>query len=103
MVAVLFAQAAGGGSGAISSQLIMLGLIIAIFYFLLIMPARRRQKQHQSMIDALQAGDKVITNGGLLGTVIKIEEGVVRLRLGTGVEVSVLRSHIAGKQGEESQ
>ena len=103
MFAVLFAQSSGATSGAISSQLIMLGLIIAIFYFLLIMPARRRQKQHQTMIDGLQSGDKVITNGGLLGTVTRIEEGVLRLRLGTGVEVSVLRSHISGKQGEESQ
>ncbi|MDQ7008148.1 MAG: preprotein translocase subunit YajC [Acidobacteriota bacterium] len=102
MVAILFAQSPGAPSGAFFSQLVMLGIIAVIFYVLLIMPARRRQKQHQAMIDALQAGDKVVTNGGLLGTVVGVDEGTVRLKLGTGVEVTVLRSHIAGKQGEES-
>lgn len=102
MTAVLFAQSTGASSGAFMSQLLMLGVIAVIFYVLLIMPARKRQKEHQRMIGGLQPGDKVITNGGLLGTVTRVEDSTLKVRLGTGVEVSVMRSHIAGKQGEES-
>ena len=83
-------------------QFAPLVLIAIVFYVLLILPARRRQKQHEAMIGALGSGDKIITNGGLIGTITKVEEKSLRVKLAPSVEVNVLRSHVAGKAGEET-
>ena len=83
-------------------QFLPLVLIAVVFYVLLILPARRRQKAHEAMIGELGSGDKVITNGGLIGTITKVEEKSLRVKLAPSVEVTVLRSHIAGKAGEET-
>src|ERR1051326_8272167 len=55
--------------------------IFAIFYFLLIMPQQRRQKKWQQMLSELKTGDKVVTNGGLRGTIVAIKEDYVHLRV----------------------
>lgn len=83
------------------SYLIPLGLIFIIFYVLIILPQRRRQKAHEEMLASLGSGEKVITNGGILGTIVKVEKETLRLKLAPQVEVTVLRSHIAGKAGDD--
>src|ERR1700694_5718041 len=55
--------------------------IFAIFYFLLIMPQQRRQKKWQAMVNDLKTGDKVITSGGLRGTVVSLKDDAVQLRV----------------------
>ncbi len=55
--------------------------IFGIFYFLLILPQQRRQKKWQAMLDALKTGDKVVTSGGLRGTIIALKEDAVHLRV----------------------
>lgn len=55
--------------------------IFAIFYFLLIMPQQRRQKKWQTMLDALKTGDKVVTSGGLKGTIVALKDDSVHLRV----------------------
>ncbi len=100
-IMALIAQVEGASSSPWMMQLIPIVLMFGVFYFVLIMPARKRQKAHQAMIDAIGAGDKVITNGGLVGTVSKVEDKQIKLRLAPGVEVTLLRSHIAGKAQEE--
>jgi preprotein translocase subunit YajC len=75
-------------------------LIMVIFYVLLILPAQRRQKKTQEMLGALKNGDKVITNGGLYGTIVGLEGDSLQLRIADQVKVKVLRSAVASLQPE---
>ena len=75
-------------------------LIMVIFYFLMILPAQRRQKKVTEMLSALKNGDKVITNGGIYGTIVGLEDDAVQLRIAEQVKMKVARSAIAGLQAE---
>ena len=75
-------------------------LIIVIFYFLMIMPAQRRQKKVAEMLRNLKNGDKVITNGGIYGTIVGLEDDAVQLRIADQVKVKISRNAIAGLQPE---
>lgn len=96
-LSVLAAQSAAPSAFV---QFVPLILIFAIFYFLLLAPMRKRQKQHQALLEAIKRGDRVVTNGGLMGEVAAVEEGVVHLKLADNVRVRVVKSSIAGLQGE---
>jgi preprotein translocase subunit YajC len=78
-------------------------LIMVIFYFLMIMPAQRRQKKVAEMLKDLKTGDKVITNGGIYGTIAGLEPDAVQLRIAEQVKIKVSRSAIAGLQVEEKE
>ncbi len=78
-------------------------LIMVIFYFLMIMPAQRRQKKVAEMLKELKTGDKVITNGGIYGTIAGLEADAVQLRIAEQVKIKVSRSAIAGLQTEEKE
>lgn len=78
-------------------------LIIVIFYFLMIMPAQRRQKKVAEMLRNLKNGDKVITNGGIYGTIVGLENDAVQLRIAEQVKVKISRSAIAGLQPEPKE
>jgi preprotein translocase subunit YajC len=80
----LMAQGAGGNS---LLQLLPILAIMGIFYVLLILPAQRRQKKTQEMINALKNGDKVVTTGGLFGTIVGIEGDSIQLRIADQVKV----------------
>jgi preprotein translocase subunit YajC len=73
-------------------------LVFAVFYFLLIAPARKKQKRHAEMIGNLKNGDRVITNGGIHGTVVGVSEAVIQLRIADQVKIEVSRNAIAGLQ-----
>lgn len=75
-------------------------LIMVIFYFLMILPAQRRQKKVTEMLKTLKTGDKVITNGGIYGTIVGLEDEAVQLRVAEQVKMKVARSAIAGLQAE---
>jgi preprotein translocase subunit YajC len=75
-------------------------LIMVIFYFLMILPAQRRQKKVTEMLSALKNGDKVITNGGIYGTIVGLEGDTVQLRIAEQVKMKVARNAIAGLQSE---
>jgi len=92
----------GQGQANAWLQMVPLVVIFVIFYFLLIRPARNRQKQTQKMLDSLKSGDKVVTSGGLLGTVVGIDPGIVQLRISDKVKVDVTRSSIIGLQDQET-
>ena len=98
----LMSPPSGQGQANPWLQLVPLVVIFVIFYFLLIRPARTRQKLVQKMLDALKSGDKVITSGGLLGTVVGIDKGIVQLRIADKVRVDVTRSSIVGLQDQET-
>jgi len=93
----LFLQGPAGGGLLTFLPLVA---IMAIFYVLLIMPAQRRQKKTQAMLEALKMGDKVITSGGLYGTIVGLEPDAVQLRIADQVKVKVSRSAIGGVQSE---
>jgi preprotein translocase subunit YajC len=90
-----FAQTAGGAASAFTS-FVPLILIFAIMYFLLIRPQQKRQKEHKAMIEALRRGDEVLTNGGIIGKVVKVrEDGQIEVEIADNVRVRVLRSMVA--------
>jgi len=93
-----YAQAAGGGLLDQSAlvQFLPLVLIFIVFYFLLIRPQQKKQKDHRTMLEALRRGDRVVTGGGIVGTVSKVigpEE--VEVDIAQNVRVRVLRSTIS--------
>lgn len=90
---------APSGTGSLLQFLPVL-LIFGIFYFLLLAPMRKRQKAHQTLLGQLKRGDKVVTNGGLLGEIAAVEERIVHLKLGDNVKVRVVKSAIAGLEGD---
>ena len=96
---VVLAQA-GGQMPALLAQLVPVLLIFGIFYVLLLAPMRKRQKQHQIFLTALKRGDRVVTNGGVLGEVAAVEEKIVQLKLADNVKVRVLKTAIAGLEGD---
>ncbi|HWL83653.1 MAG TPA: preprotein translocase subunit YajC [Roseomonas sp.] len=91
------AAAAAGGAGAIVMQLAPLALIFVVFYFLLIRPQQKRAKEHREMLGALKRNDRIITAGGILGTVTKVKEGSeeVEVEIAPNVRVMVARSTIS--------
>ena len=92
-----FAQAAapGGAASAITS-FVPLILIFAIMYFLLIRPQQKKMKDHKAMVAAVRRGDQVVTQGGILGKVHKVnEDGIVEVEIAEGVRVRVMRHTIA--------
>lgn len=99
MIDVAYAQGAGnaGGAGGGFSMLVPLLLMFAVFYFLLIRPQQRKQRRHQDMLKSLKVGDKVMTNGGIVGTIMEGGEHFVKLEIADRVRVEVGRSYIAGK------
>jgi preprotein translocase subunit YajC len=95
--AVLLAQSPAG-NGLIA--FLPLAIIMVIFYVLLILPAQRRQKKTQAMLSELKTGDKVVTTGGLYGTIVALDGDAVQLRIADQVKVKVARSAVAGIQTE---
>ncbi len=79
--------AAGSSSASGMSSLIMMALFAVVFYFLLIRPQSKRQKEHKSMLESIQKGDEVVTNGGILGKVTKITDSFIVLTVASGVEM----------------
>lgn len=80
-------------------SLIPIFLVFGIFYFLLLAPMRKRQKALQQVVEGLKRGDKVVTNGGLIGEIAAVEDRVIHLKLSENVKVRVLKSAIAGLEG----
>lgn len=79
----------------VMDNLLMLALLFAIFYFILIRPQQKRLKTHRNMIEALAKGDRVITSGGLIGTIVKFEgDSVAVVEIAQGVKVRVAKSSI---------
>lgn len=100
---LLVAVAAPPDGGAASPwvQLIPFALVLAIFYFIILMPMRRRQKKVEEFLRSLKVGDKVITSGGLYGTIMKLSDQSLQLQIADKVRVEVARSAVVGYQGQE--
>ncbi|HJU44344.1 MAG TPA: preprotein translocase subunit YajC [Vicinamibacterales bacterium] len=81
-------------------QLIPFALVLAIFYFVILLPMKRRQKKVQEFLAALKVGDKVVTSGGIYGSIAKMGEDAVQLQIAPNVRVDVSRAAIVGYQGQ---
>lgn len=91
-----YAQAAGGGGSDFLVQLLPLVLIFVVFYFLIIRPQQKKAKEHKAMIDALKRGDRVVTTGGLIGTIQRIvSDREAVLEIGDGMRVRIMRAMIS--------
>ncbi len=69
-------------------------LMFVVLYFVMIRPQMKRQKEHKAMIEALAKGDEVVTSGGLLGKVAKMDDNFLSLEVASGVEIKVQRSAV---------
>jgi preprotein translocase subunit YajC len=81
-------------------QLIPFALVLAIFYFIILRPMQTRQKKVTAFLAGLKAGDRVVTTGGLFGTVTKLSEQTIQLQIAPNVRVEVSRAAIVGYQGQ---
>jgi len=93
-----YAQSAGdaaGAGGILGSMLIPMVLVFGIMYLLIIRPQQKQMKTHKAMIAALRRGDQVVTQGGIVGKVSKVQEdGMIEVEIADGVKVKVLRHTI---------
>lgn len=81
-------------TGAPMTQFIFLGLMFAAMYFLMIAPQRKKQKQHEAMLKALQAGDEVVTAGGIYGQVVNVKEDRLVVRIAENTRIELGRSFV---------
>jgi preprotein translocase subunit YajC len=89
------AHAAGeAGQGDPLTSFLPLIIIFVVFYFLLIRPQTKKAKQHKEMVESLAKGDEVITNGGLLGRIVKVSDNFVDVELADSVVVKLQRQAV---------
>ena len=82
-------------------QLIPFALILGIFYFVMVLPMRKRQQKVQAFLSALKVGDRVITTGGIHGSITRLTDQVVQLQIANNVRIDISRAAIVGYQGQE--
>ena len=92
------APSEGGEGGFDWTIIIFLVLIFGVFYFLMIRPQRKRKKEHEEMVQELQKGDKVITAGGIYGTIESLSQDSVVLKIESGATIRVARSSVVGNR-----
>src|SRR6516164_1676897 len=95
--------AAATGSGRELVGLLPILLIFVVFYVLLIVPQQRQRRKTQQMLASLKTGDRVVTTGGIYGTVVGFREAAVQLQIAHQVRIDVSRSAIGGLQPDETQ
>lgn len=84
------------------SQLLPFVFLIAIMYFVIIRPQQQQQKRHQEMVEALEKGDKIVTTGGLIAEVKKVEEEFFTVTLNNDVTVKLVKDAVARKYEDEA-
>ena len=97
----LLLQAGGNSTAAFLVQILPIAAIFLVFYFLVIGPANKQKRKTQQMLTSLKKGDRVVTSGGIYGTIQGVEPDVVYLKIADNVKVKVARSAITGVQSAE--
>lgn len=82
-------------------QFIPVALILGIFYFVILMPMKKKQKKVTEFLGALKVGDRVITTGGIYGSIVKLNERTVQIQIADKVRIEVAKASIGGYQGQE--
>jgi preprotein translocase subunit YajC len=88
------ASATGPAGDAGWINLVMLGGFVLIFYFLLIRPQNKRRKEHEQLVTALSKGDDVVTAGGIVGQITKVEDDFVKVQINDQVEMRIQKSAV---------
>ena len=103
MTAMFLVAMAAPSQGAPSAwvQLLPFALVLGIFYFIILLPMKRRQQKVQTFLAALKEGDKVVTSGGIYGTITRVGEQALQLQIAERVRIDVSRNAIVGYQGQE--
>jgi preprotein translocase subunit YajC len=91
------------GEGSPFSSLILMGLIFTVFYFILILPMRNKQRKLEDLIKTLKTGDKVIVNPGIFATIVAVEDDAFQVRIDDKTRMKVLKSAVAGLQGQSPE
>lgn len=94
-LALSSAAASGGEAPPFLLQILPLAAILLIFYFLLIRPQQRQVKEHRAKIEAVARNDQVVTGGGLVGKVTKVDDTYVEIDLGGGMKVKAVKSTLS--------
>ena len=92
---LIAAEAGPAGTASPMSSIFMLVAFGLIFYFMLIRPQSKRAKEHKEMVEALQKGDEVVTNGGIIGKITKVGESFVTLAVSENVELNVQKHAVS--------
>ena len=92
----LLQQSAGNSSAAFLFQVLPIAAIVAVFYFLVIAPASKQRRVQAEMLNSLKKGDRVLTTGGIYGTIQGVEADFVYLKIAENVKVKVARSAVSG-------
>ena len=102
LISPALAQSGGFAEGGLGLMPII--LVMIIFYFLLIRPQQKRAKQHKAMLAELKRGDKIITNGGLTGTIVKVVDAseTIEVEIAKDVKVNVVRTMIADVRDKDA-
>jgi preprotein translocase subunit YajC len=82
-------------------QLMPFVLVVGIFYFVILLPMKRRQQKVQTFLAALKVGDRVVTSGGLFGTITRLSDTSIQVQVAEKVRVEMSRSAVVGYQGQE--
>lgn len=90
-----------GQQPSIIAQLLPFILLIVVFYIFIILPQSRKAKQHQKMLAELQKGDRILTTGGLIGTIVGIDEKKIVLKIAENVKVEIANGYVVEKLGTE--
>ncbi len=99
MTTIAFLQS-GGSAGAFLVQAAPILVIVAIFYFFVIAPANKQRRKTEAMLAALKRGDRVLTTGGIYGTVQGVEADVIHLKIAENVKVKIARAAVASVVNE---
>ncbi len=100
MTGFAYAQAAPGAFDMLNSLLIPTMLIIGIMYFLMIRPQQKRLKDHRDMVAGIRRGDTVVTSGGIIGKVTKVEDNELQVEIADGVKIRLIRSTVSEVRGK---
>ena len=91
----IYAAAAGGAPANPFTSILPIVIIFAVFYFLILRPQQKQHKAQKQMLEALAMGDEIVTNGGILGKITKMDEQFLGVKIADGVEIKVQRHHVA--------
>jgi len=91
----------GPGAPSPLVQLMPFALVLAIFYFVILLPMKRRQQKVSTFLAALKSGDRVVTSGGVYGTITRVGEQSIQIQIADKVRIEVSRNAIVGYQGQE--
>jgi len=101
MQGFVYAQAAAPDAfGMLNSLIVPTMLIIGIMYFLMIRPQQKRLKEHRDLIAGIRRGDTVVTSGGIIGKVTKVEDNELQVEIAEGVKIKVVRGTISEVRGK---